>query len=271
MTSTVVCISFDTIRLSLLCLRQCNALALSRLDNDRIEILLVAGGVRVAEESLCKWSVLFGQERGAYAIVPDVVVGVILLVADPYLCEPLYAATPNVSGDHEAQGIAVIGWQGHIVHLVGKNDIVCGIHCILQRDRCRILALARLVGSLEVDPVPCLLVLRPAVHVFGNPGGNEDVTEQRSFPVCTADCSRSPVGTFGLLDQIELFTSVAVASECDGDIDGIEIVFDIVHTQNKSAVLDVKLVQLPKKLCWRAVVPDVVQFVWSDEPGVEQM
>lgn len=207
--AAVVSETCDAEGLALACVGERYHLALCGLDYDGVEVLLVARCIRVAEESFCKGSVLFGDESWKDAVIPDVVVTVVFMVTDPDPLQPFDAASPDIAGDHDSDGIPMIRREGNIVHLVGENDIVLLIHGILKRDAGRVLAITWLVSAFKVDPKPFPALL---CKVFRDSYLKKHVAHQSTLPVCATNTARSPAKTFAPANHVEFLASVAVAS-----------------------------------------------------------
>lgn len=62
--ASIVSIASNTIRMALLDIRYPDALTMSRLGDDRIQVLFVAGCIRVTEEGFGELAILLGNERG---------------------------------------------------------------------------------------------------------------------------------------------------------------------------------------------------------------
>jgi hypothetical protein len=129
-SATVVCSAFDAVGVSFADLIKSQLLALRGLDDDGIEVLLIARSVRMVEHGGCEFAILLSDEAGQDAIVPDVVIRVVLFFAHPNPLQPFDAATTNVPWYDDSKGISVIWRQDFIVHLVRQKNIIGRIHCI---------------------------------------------------------------------------------------------------------------------------------------------
>lgn len=144
----------NAVAVALACLRQRNLFSLRRFYDDRVQILFVARRIRMVEKSIRKLSVLFCHEARQDSVVPDVIIGVVFFVTNPYFLQPLDTAPANISRDNQTHWIAMIRREWHVVHFVCQNYIVGRVHGMLERNACCVLPVARLVGSLKVDPMP---------------------------------------------------------------------------------------------------------------------
>lgn len=148
----------NAVAVALSCLRQRNLLSLRRLYDDRVQVLFVARRIRMVEKRIRKLSVLFCHEAWQDSVIPDVIIGVVFFVTNPYFLQPLDTASANISRDNQTHWIAMIRREWHVVHFVRQNYIVDRVHGMLERNACCVLPVARFVGSLKVDPMPLSII-----------------------------------------------------------------------------------------------------------------
>ena len=159
----------------------------------------------------------------------------------------------------------MVGWQWLVIHFIRQKHVIQGVHDKVQGKAGRILPFTRLVRALHVDP----LSSSTCPHLYTST--LENIPHSDSSPVSASDGSWAPVEPFAFADQVQLTSSVAVASNRHWDVDTFpSSTSQVVHMHAQSAVANINDVLLPVQAWYAAVVAHIVQLIGRDEAGVEQ-
>ena len=100
MPASAIGITFESVGFPFFGLVECYHFTLGRFNHHTLELLLIACTAWVYESSACEFAILLSNEK--HSVVPDVVVRIALLVADPKLVQPLYASTSNITQNKDS-------------------------------------------------------------------------------------------------------------------------------------------------------------------------
>jgi hypothetical protein len=193
---------------------------------------------------------------------PYVIVAVILLVTDPNPCEPLDASAANIARNNQSNWKTVIGRKWLIIHLVCQQHVVAWVHNELERKAGRVFAFTGIIGSFKVDPLSSF-----DCHT----NATQDIAYADTSPICATSSTRTPIKALAFANEVELPSTVAIASKRDRNVDTLpSLAAQVVHFNLQGAIANIKHMLFPVQTWNAAMVSDVVKVIRGDETGIEE-